>query len=86
MFGQSPRGITHPVSRVRYNDTMTDTLLSGTPEGYLTASEAAQKLGVHVETVRAWIGTGRLPHVKQSWGCKAGWRYLILITDIEAHP
>ena len=44
---------------------------------YLTATEAARRLGVSDETIRRWVRLGRLP------ARKLGVQYFILEEDVE---
>lgn len=46
---------------------------------YLTATEAARRLGVCDETIRRWVRLGRLP------ARKLGFQYFILGKDVEEY-
>lgn len=47
-------------------------------QAYLSSKAVARRLGVHPETVRRWIASGRLP------ATKIGKDYRILVRDLAA--
>jgi excisionase family DNA binding protein len=45
---------------------------------FLTTHQAAERLGIHVQTVHLWLRQGRFPHAQ-----RLGWQWLIPARDVE---
>lgn len=54
-----------------------------TPPGYLSAADAARRLGISRQAVIARIQRGTLPAIKQAAGGWRGWRYIVREADIQ---
>lgn len=63
----------------------TDVIRSTVPKGFLSASEAAEALGVSDRTVARWCEAGRVKGARrQEWAGRQGYRWLVPARALEA--